>query len=508
VVRSAAQWAEALRAAHVEPDIQRRRTIVRDDLAALASEAGGRAVDDPELVAEVANLCESPWGQLGHFDPSCLELPREVLITSMRSHQRYFALEDTDGALLPSFVAFNNTEVRDRAVVAHGHERVLKARLHDGRFFYNEDRKSKLEARRSMLERVTFLGDLAKVGARTDLAGRSARIEAIADEVCAMAYDDRAVAAHAARAAQLAKADLATLMVGEFPDLQGLVGADYAAHDGEPAEVATAIGEQYKPKGPSDDVPRSKAGICLAIADKLELMASCFAVGRIPSGNKDPFGLRRAALGVLRTIHENQLDLNLRDLVGVAVAAVVNTDNQDCTEISDRIVEFLGGRLRAGLIIDYPTDIVDAVMTAGYDRPGDARARVDALAAIAKNADLAPLGQAFKRINNILTKNASEVDLATVFHAERATESEEKVLGQFASEISVSMQIDLDRGDYRAALSHLLRLQQPLDAFFSTVMVMHEDTELRRNRLALLAGLRDTFSAVADISRIQVRPTS
>ncbi len=505
VVEDAAQWASALGAASVEVDAEVRRETIRTQLVALAAEAGGVAVEDPELVAEVANLCEQPWGQIGRFDASNLELPREVLVTSMRSHQRYFAVEGPDGALLPCFVVFNNTRVRDPAVVAHGNERVLKARLHDGRFFYAEDRKQTLESRRPMLERVTFLGDLEKVGARTDLLGRVDRIEQVAKAVCWAAYRDQVVATDATRAAKLAKADLATLMVGEFPDLQGTIGADYAVGDGERAQVADAIGEQYRPKGPSDDVPRTPAGICLAVADKLELMAACFCVGRVPSGNKDPFGLRRAALGVLRTLHENDVDVDLRELIGAAVGAV-GGDRVNKDEITGQILEFLGGRLRAGLTQEFRTDIVDAVLEAGYDRPGDARARVAALAAIAEDADLAPLGTAFKRINNILTKNADDVDAGAVFAEDRATQTEEKILGNLAAELSTSMQSDLDRGDYRAAMGHLIRLQEPLDAFFNEVMVMHEDAALRSNRLALLAGLRHTFSTVADISRIQVRP--
>ena len=503
-VTGAAQWAAELGEASVEVDTDKRRATIVTQLAALGAEAGGVAVDDPELVAEVANLCEQPWGQIGRFDASNLELPRQVLVTSMRSHQRYFAVEGEDGRLLPCFIVFNNTRVRDAAVVAHGNERVLKARLHDGRFFYAEDRKQTLESRRPMLERVTFLGDLDSVGARTDLLGRVERIEQVATAVCWAAYRDKVVSSDATRAAKLCKADLATLMVGEFPDLQGTIGADYAAHDGERKQVADAIGEQYKPKGASDEVPRTPAGICLAVADKLELIAACFCVGRVPSGNKDPFGLRRAALGVLRTLHENDLDVDLRALVRAAVATVSKAGADE--EITGQIVEFLGGRLRAGLTQEFRTDIVDAVMEAGYDRPGDARARVAALAAIAQDADLAPLGQAFKRINNILTKNASDVDVEAVFAEDRATQTEEKILGNLAAELSTSMQSDLDRGDYRAAMGHLIRLQEPLDAFFNEVMVMHEDAALRSNRLALLAGLRQTFSTVADISRIQVRP--
>ncbi len=503
VVTDAAQYVEALRKANVIVMPDERRAMISKELEALAKQGGGRVVADPGLLEEVSNLVENPWGQLGHFAPENLRLPREVLISSMRSHQRYFALEDHQGNLLPSFVVFSNTNVEDPAVVAHGNERVLKARLHDAVFFYDEDRKKRLETRLPILSRTRFLRELDKIGVPSDVGSRVTRIERVAESVARAAFaGQEKVLADTKRAAQLCKADLATLMVGEFPDLQGLIGSDYALGDGENAEVAQAIGEQYKPRNASDTVAKSAAGICLALADKLELIAACYAVGAILSGNKDPHGLRRAALGVLRTLEDNGLDLNLRALVHDAVQTVRGQEHQ---EDVDKIVSFVGGRLRAELVDTHRVDIVDAVMMAGYDRPQDTRRRVDALSAVAQEADLAPLGEAFKRIHNILEKNAEAVRENLDFQATLATQAEEKVLGQLAGELKVEMDLQVQQGNYRAALGHIVRLREPLDAFFTQVLVMHKDTALRNNRLALLQGLHKTFSSLADISRIQVR---
>jgi glycyl-tRNA synthetase beta chain len=339
-------------------------------------------VRDPDLIEEVIQLTEDPWGQIGHIEPSSLELPREVLLTSMRNHQRYFAVEDEHGRLMPYFIVFNNTRVRQPGVVARGNERVLRARLHDARFFYAEDRKKALASRVDQLTRVTFLGELSKLGVGEDLLSRTGRLEKLAALVARVAFAGRdAVLADATRAARLSKADLLTLMVGEFPELQGTIGSYYARGDGERAEVAAAVGEQYKPRGASDTPAQTPAGVCLALADKLELMACCFALGLIPSGNKDPYGLRRAAIGVLKTVQVHNLDLDLRPLATAAVTAVNATVAH---QAADQILQFIGARLRSELLEDTRTDLVDAVLAAGFDRPQDARARVKALHDIAQ----------------------------------------------------------------------------------------------------------------------------
>jgi glycyl-tRNA synthetase len=504
-VTSAAQYVQALEEAHVIVDVARRRQIVESELVRLAAEAGGRAVPDPELVDEVINLVEDPWGQVGSFDVDNLKLPREVLITSMRSHQRYFAVEDEQGNLLPKFVVFNNTRVRNPEVVAHGNERVLKARLYDGRFFYDEDRKRRLQDRLEDLKRMTFLGGLAKVGAGADLLSRTERLEKLSAVIARLAYPgDGVVLSDAARAARLSKADLVTQMVYEFPDLQGVIGAYYARAEGEGDEVADAIGEQYQPLGADDAPAATPAGVCLALADKFERLAACFVLNHKPSGNKDPYGLRRAALGILKTLDARGLDLDIRLL---ATRAVETVRAEGAEAVADEIVQFLGGRLGADLRENHRTDLVNAVMEAGFDRPQDARSRVQALEAVASEADLAPLGEAFKRINNILQKNASAVEAEARFQEARATQEEERELGRLATEVDAAVTQALQSGDYGAAFGQMARLQDPLEAFFTEVMVMHEDPNLRTNRLALLRGLRETFASVVDISRIQVRNT-
>ncbi|MBH25181.1 MAG: glycine--tRNA ligase subunit beta [Myxococcales bacterium] len=506
-VTDAQHYQAALYEAHVIVDPADRRAIIREELAGLAQQAGGRVVEDEELIHEVANLTEDPWGGLGSIDPENLKLPREVLISSMRKHQRYFALEDEGGALLPHFAVFNNTRVRDPAVVIYGNERVLKARLHDGTFFYAEDRKRPLGDRLDDLKRVTFLGELGKKGLGPTSYDRTQRLIALAERVAAIAYPEQSdVASQARRAAELSKTDLTTLMVGEFPDLQGTIGAYYARADGEPDAVATAIGEQYMPRGVDDDTASTPAGVCLALADKLEKIAVCFAVKLIPTGNKDPYGLRRAALGVLKTLEARDLDLNLRELVDASVATAL-TDAlyaEGGAEDVAAIMGFFEARLRSELVGDHRSDIVDAVMAAGFDRPRHARLRVAALSDIAREADLAPIGEAFKRINNILQRNADQIPADAEFNAAHAQQEQERALGELAADIRGSMREHLGRGDYRDALSHLTRLQEPLEDFFNEVMVMADDETLRTNRLALLEGLRSMFEAVADVSRIHV----
>lgn len=506
-VTGAAQWQEAMAAAHVMVSIEARRQIIRDDLQKMAQQIGGQVVEDEALVAEVANLVETPIGALGSFDEANLKLPREVLISAMRGHQRYFAFEDADGKLLAHFGVFNNTAVIDPAVVTRGHERVLEARLYDARFFYDEDRKGTLEARLPMLGRVTFLGKLAKAGIGADLLSQSERVRAIAERIAQMAYPgDEVLLGHVRRAAKLAKADLMTRMVNEFPDLEGIIGGYYAAAEGEPEAVAVAIREHYQPRGAGDAAASSPAGVCLALADKIERLAACYAVGVVPSGNKDPQGLRRAALGVLRTLDAAERDVDLRAVLRAAAEIVLGADGDEkVATIADEILTFFGGRLRAELTDLYRTDIVDAVLAAGYDRTLDARRRAEALDHVAREADLAPLGEAFKRIHNILQKNAADVDDAADFQEDRVVQQEEATLGELARELRTTVAKQLEEGDYRAALGQLVRLQQPLDDFFTEVMVMHEDPALRTNRLALLLHLRRTFASVADVSRIQVR---
>lgn len=499
-VTDAAQYLDAMAKANVVVDIEARRATIRAQLAKMADDIGGRVVEDEELVEEVANLCEDPWGGVGQFDPARLELPREVLISSMREHQRYFAFEDADGGLMPHFGVFNNTRVRDPKLALYGNARVLKARLHDATFFHAEDRKRTLESRIGSLERVTFLGELSRIGQGSDLLSRAKRIEALTGAVAALAWPDAPeVATHAQRAAALCKADLTTLMVGEFPDLQGTIGMYYARADGEPDAVADAIGEHYQPRGAADAPPASAAGACLALADKLELIAACFAVGATPSSNKDPYGLRRATLGALRILDHHGLDVDLSALIGAACAQFGAGE-----DVAAQMLEFFGGRLRAELTRAARTDIVDAVLAAGFTHTVQARARVAALSEVAREADLSPIGEAFKRIHNILQRNAEAIDASRAFDLEATAEDAERALGELAVDIKRDMADHLAQGQWREALNNLTRLRQPLDAFFTHVMVMHEDADLRANRLALLLQLRQTFETVADVSRIHV----
>lgn len=503
-VQDIESYLTAMAEGHVVLQIAQRRNMIRARLAELAADLGARVVNDEELVAEVANLVEFPWGAVGTFAASNLELPREVLVSSMRKHQRYFAFEDEGGQLLASFGVFSNTVVRDAKVVVEGNERVLRARLHDAGFFFREDQRRGLEERVADLARVTFLGELEAKGYGGDLKARVERCVALTSTVAALAYPGRRdVAETASRAARLAKVDLTTLMVGEFPDLQGTIGMYYARLGGESEAVATAIGEHYRPRGAGEAPAASPAGRCVALADKLDLMASCYAADLIPSGNKDPYGLRRAALGVLATLEQADLDLDLGVLVSAACEGVRGPGAE---ADSDRVklLAFFEARLRHDLVGTYRTDIVDAVLAAGSTRSLDARKRTAALAQIAEQADLGPVGEAFKRLNNILQKNAEALAGVGGFDPAKAVEAAERDLGRVAGQIRADMDRQLAAGDVALALGNLLTLREPLDVFFTEVMVMHEDPALRANRLALLRELRQTFGSVADVARIHI----
>jgi len=492
-VSSPASYARALRdRGHVIADFAERRAAIRAGVEAQAAAVGGRALIGEALLDEVTALVEWPVPLAARFEERFLELPREVLISTLQDHQRYFPVEDAAKALTPWFITVSNIESRDPSKVREGNERVVRPRLADAAFFWEQDRKRPLAALRQALDGVTFQAKLGSLGAKTQ------RVRVLAGEIAVAAGSDRALAE---RAAELSKCDLLSAMVGEFPELQGIMGSHYARADGEPAEIATAIREHYLPRGAGDEVAATPAGIAVAIADKLDTIAGIFAIGQKPSGTKDPFGLRRAALGVVRTLIERKLDLDLRTLIGSAVA-----QQPVQSGAVDEVYEYIMERLRAyylegaGSQAAITTEMFDAVLAAKPRSALDFDARLKALRAFLELPEAASLTAANKRIANILRKvegqtpgqvaieSLKEPAEVRLYDAMRA--QQETIRGATAQR------------EYTAALGHLAQLRPLVDTFFDQVMVMDENPVVRVNRLALLAQLRTLFADIADLSRL------
>lgn len=501
-VRSIAGYLEDLRAADVEPDPAARKATIEVALKEHAEAIGARVIDDPELVEEVTYLVEKPFAVTLPFSEAYLELPPEVLISSMRSHQRYFALENPDGSgLMAACVIIYNTPVRDPELVAKGNLRVLKARLDDARFFWDRDLKTPLAERVAELERVVWL---AKIGTMKE---RTERIGELAGRVADTLGLENQALQDAERAGLLSKADLVTQLVFEFTDLQGVMGRAYALKSGESEAVAQAIYDQYLPKGADEELPGSEVGASVAIAEKLDAIVGCFGINLVPSSNADPYGLRRAALGVIRILDAAGYNVTLDRLIDQAIATyqaknpgVLTRDND---ELAAEVKDFLVTRLRYLLLDAAPTDVVDAVLAAGVTDIPSVRGRVKALAGLRDQADFEPLAIGFKRVVNILAKQASELGDAPQVNPELLQEDAEKALFDAFTSTRTEVDAALARSDWQKACAELIGLKSPVDSFFDDVMVMTDDQALRQNRLALLSGLRDLFFGVADISKIQ-----
>lgn len=495
-ISSPATYVRALRErGRVIADFDERRSRIRELVQAEAANVGGRALIDEALLDEVTALVEWPVPLAGRFEERFLQLPREVLISTLQDHQRYFPVESADGALMPWFIAVSNIESREPDRVREGNERVVRPRLADGAFFWEQDRRQPLFSRREALDGVTFQAKLGSQGARVG------RIRELASHIAASRGTDRAITE---RAAELSKCDLLTAMVGEFPELQGVMGRYYALADGEPPEVAEAIREHYLPRGAGDELPATDAGIAVALADKLDTLAGIFAIGQRPSGTRDPFGLRRAAIGVLRILIEKGLDLDLRELIERAVSLQPVPAGQAADEVYDYVMERLRAYYLEGAGADgktaITTEMFDAVLATRPRSPLDFDARLKALSAFLELPEAASLTAANKRIANILRK-AGETPPQSV-SAEALREPAEVNLYEALRNLQSEVSDATARRDYGAALSRLAGLRPTVDAFFDQVMVMAEDPALRANRLALLSSLRDLFGGIVDLSRL------
>lgn len=481
-----------------------RRKKIESEIQVLSSRRHLRAHEDAALLQSVTFLNEYPTVISGDFDPSFLALPEEILVTVMRDHQKYFALETRDAELVPHFLAVINLPRDTKGLVQAGHERVLHARFADARFFWETDQKVRLADYLPKLAAVTYE---SRLGSYHDKVERMRAIARWLAEQWFSAGVTQADVAGSDRAAELAKCDLITEMVGEFPELQGIVGGLYARAQGEPEEIAWAVYDHYRPVGLDDPLPRNLTGCTVSFADKLDSLVACFAVGAIPTGSSDPFALRRAALGIVKVILEKKLPLSLSATVSAAARALLEHPPKIQTgpELEKQVLDFLLERARFILRdrYGYAYDEINAAFAAGADDLGDAVERVAALKAIRNTCDFVPLASAFKRIRNILEKSAGKEDRAqVVVQPELFRENSERDLFEAAQKIGGRATQMRKARQYRQALEAISGLRSAVDLFFDKVLVMAEEEEVRRNRIALLGNLLKEFSTIADFSEI------
>lgn len=528
VVTGGAAWRAELESRKVIADVAARRARIVEGAAGLAATVGGRLRADEGLIDEVTQLVEFPVPMLCRFDDRYLDIPAEVLISEMREHQRYLALVDEAGRLLPHFVVIGNTTVRDEAVVRSGYQRVLSARFADGIFFFEEDKKTPLAERFDALADMQFTRAL---GSLRDKAERSlalafelaAAIEGLSPSVSgptgsaltavveAGAVGIRALAAESApedpalswwwtlaRAGVLMKGDLLTRMVFEFPELQGVMGRAYAQAAGEPAAVAAAIEDHYRPRNAGDGLPESDHGALLGLADRLDTIVGIFATGKGPTGAADPFGLRRAALGVIHLLRGRAWHCSLTTAVRFAIEALGDKAKRPADEIETEVLDFVRGRLRGVLTGEgVPTDVAEAALAAGHDDVVDAAARAHALAALRASPDFEPIGVAFKRVANILKgQTVGEGDPSAL------SEPAEKALLAAAEIAETKVRQALETRAFDQAFGAFAELRPAVDALFDAVMVMDPNPELRDRRVALVGRVHRVLAPLADFTRL------
>jgi glycyl-tRNA synthetase beta chain len=491
--------------AFVEVDREKRKEMVYAEVCRAALEACGRLIESTReekeliggLIDEVTDLIELPVACTGTFDREFLEVPRPVIVTAMREHQRYFPLEDAAGKLLPAFIAVNNTRAKDMSIVVRGHERVLRARLADARFFLKEDSKRPLISRLEDLKNVTYH---AKLGTSFE---KVKRFTALAGHLSAMVAPE--LGEKVLRAASLAKCDLVTGMVGEFPSLQGQVGEYYASRDGEDPAVCQAVREHYKPASAYDSVPEGLIGALVGIADRLDSICGLFGIGQYPTGAADQYALRRAAIAIIRIVTEKGLKLSLGAALDHALAGLAPwVGRPAAVEVKAEVLEFFAVR-SAGLLAEQgvPTDVAEAVLAAGLDDLLALRGRALALAEMKKLPDFTALAVGLKRVMNILRKEAAQAPDSGPQLELFQVDAERELHAAFAA-LAGEAQARFDRGEYFAFLQGLSALKGPIDKFFDDVMVMVEDEELRRNRLALLNEIYALFGRLAHFALLQL----
>ncbi|MDR5868652.1 glycine--tRNA ligase subunit beta [Halomonas koreensis] len=481
----------ALEDAWVLADRDKRRERIREQVLAEAEVQEARAVIDEDLLVEVSGLVEWPVALTGGFDERFLEVPAECLISSMKANQKYFHLLDAEGRLKPQFITVANIDSQSPELVIQGNEKVIRPRLADAAFFYETDRQRPLAERTRELSSVVFQ---QKLGTLADKAHRSAAVAAF---IAGQLGGD---VGHARRAAELAKCDLVTEMVLEFPELQGIMGRYYATHDGEDVEVAQALEEQYLPRFADDEIPRTRTGQALALADRLDTLTGIFGIGQRPTGTKDPFALRRASIGVLNILIKGELDLDLRELLELAAAQHQELPYAD--GLVDEVLGYMLDRFRAwGQDEGIEAETYLAVRARPVTKPLDFARRLEAVQAFARREEAAALAAANKRVSNILAKQGDAVSDSV--DAALLQEDAEKALAEALAACRDRVTPLFAEARYSDALDVLAGLREPVDTFFDDVMVMAEDEAVKRNRLALLASLQALFLEVADIALLQ-----
>jgi glycyl-tRNA synthetase beta chain len=492
-------YLSTLSSVQVMADMQDRRSKMEHDIADVARQLNGRILPDDELVDIVNNLVEYPVVVAGNFDKEFLEVPDEILINAMREHQKYFAVVDKDNKLMPCFIAVNNTVARDMAIVAKGHERVLRARLADAQFFYRGDLKISNDQRVQMLKKVLFQAELGTVYEKIKrIAGIGEFIAAAVELKSATAAEDIDLKKHVVRAAMLSKSDLVSQVVGEFPKLQGIMGRVYATVAGESPAVATAIEEHYRPVYSGAPLPKTLVGAILSIADKIDSICGCFSVGLVPTGASDPYALRRQGIGILQIMNDQGFSFALSDLIAESVR---HFNPENLPAVQAQVAAFLRNRLTNLLIDDgFSKDTVAAVLSAAADNIPDTWRRVGALEQLKAKPDFEPLAVAFKRVVNII-KKADDITMHAPDQKIFQHASETALFNAY-EQVKNRVEDDLAQGLYDQALVKIASLRDPVDAFFEGVMVMAEDIKVRHNRLALLNMIANLFGKLADFSKL------
>ncbi|HWP49174.1 MAG TPA: glycine--tRNA ligase subunit beta [Candidatus Limnocylindrales bacterium] len=485
-------YLQALREAYVIVDPDERRESIQKQLVEVASQQGGKPLEDEALLDTVTFLVEYPRVIWGQFDPGYLKLPRELLITTLREHQKYFSVVDSRGQLLPYFLVVSNMVARDMSIIRQGNERVLKARLADAEFFFHEDQKRPLETRLEDLKQVIFQ---EKLGTSYE---KVQRFTQLALYLASMV--DESSKPLVARTAQLCKADLVTEMVKEFPNLQGIMGSEYARLSGEPEEVVKGILEHYRPRFAGDAIPESTSGALVSLADKLDTIVGCFGINLIPTGSEDPYALRRQALGIIHIILGKEYSLSLNALISQSLQLLQGKLLRPPEEVKKEVLEFFKVRfinLLTGQGIRQ--DTIEAVLSVEFDDLVDSYKRILALAEFRNDPGFESLLIAFKRVINIIPKGFSGKVNPNLFERD-----EEKDLYQAVLKIKDLVASAFAQKEYRKALTEISTLRSPVDRFFTGVMVMVEDPEIRANRLALLDTIADLFRGFADFSKLVV----
>ncbi|MGD8961450.1 MAG: glycine--tRNA ligase subunit beta [Desulfobacterales bacterium] len=505
-IDSADDYSRRLKGVQVIVDLAERRKAVQSEIAAAAKKVGGRILPDKDLVDIVTNLVEYPVAIAGEFDKEFLELPDEVLITAMREHQKYFAVINKAGRLLPYFIAVNNTKARDMKLVAKGHERVLRARLADAQFFYEGDLEVSNNQRVEKLKGVLFQ---AQLGTMYDKAQRVAKIGKFIAKTVDVGLTDETqengLKAQVVRAAKLCKADLVSQVVGEFPKLQGVMGRVYATIARELTTVSAAIEEHYRPTYSGGPLPETITGSVLSIADKIDSICGCFSVGLTPTGASDPYALRRQGIGIIQIMNDKGFSFSLRKLIKKSLSQFELKDSDALKTLTRKVYTFLQNRILQ-LLADqgYAKDTIAAVVEVSIDNVPNLWSRLEALESLKAKPDFEPLAVAFKRAVNILKKSGKQQGRPRPGELKETLFEHESEAALFAAYQKVEKKVSdaIQKGLYEKALQDIATLRGPVDAFFDGVMVLADDRSVRSNRLALLEHIAALFGQIADFSKL------